>query len=469
MSFLASQRRWYIQWKCFYAAGAIQIIAWPNKWPEGRHDMKRLVTHRFFPLLSLVLFFVAVMHAGITEAVTFHIGDDPTGGDCVSFASWDAKTKTCTLTADLVGDGIEIISNGVTLNGNGHSIRDTEQEDCAACHNAGHTYDSCTGITLNGVSGVTVTHVTVDNFCVGIGLHGVSDAAVTHNTVLNNVRGIYLDSSNQNRIVANYSYAQENGIFLYESWYNTITGNFDAASSSGKITLIDSSYNNIVGNELHHYNDEFVNGIRMSGSHDNTVAGNWIEHVSIGLKLEPYSGNNTVMNNNFVDSVVQAKVYEAGNTFTGNYWSDYDSGAEGCEDGDTNGVCDTGYELDEGEDASANITFTAAAATVEISPNVIKTKTQEKKTITAYIEIPGYAPEEVTVESVRLVTGNGYIWATETPSAVGDYDGDGVPELMVKFNKELVKMILSPGLNEGTVVGALAGNTFKGVVFITLE
>jgi len=30
-------------------------------------------------------------------------------------------------------------------------------------------------------------------------------------------------------------------------------------------------------------------------------------------------------------------------------------------------------------------------------------------------------------------------------------------------------MILNPGLNEGTVVGALAGNTFEGVVFITLE
>jgi len=36
--------------------------------------------------------------------------------------------------------------------------------------------------------------------------------------------------------------------------------------------------------------------------------------------------------------------------------------------------------------------------------------------ITAYIEIPGYAPEEVTIESVRLVTTNGYVWATETPS-----------------------------------------------------
>jgi len=107
--------------------------------------------------------------------------------------------------------------------------------------------------------------------------------------------------------------------------------------------------------------------------------------------LEPYSGNNIVMNNNFMDSVVQTAVYEAGNTFTGNYWSDYDSGEEGCDDPGGDGICDAGYELDMGEDAVARVTETVVAATVQISPNAIKSKSQEKKTLITHIEIPGYA------------------------------------------------------------------------------
>jgi len=426
--------------------------------------MKRLVTHRFLPLFSLLLIFVAVMHAGVSETSAFIIMDNTTGGDCAYFGNWNAKTKTCTLTADLE-EAVEISSNGVTLAGNGYAIRGTPTEG---------SYILGGGVTLDGVMGVSVTHLTVENFEVGLYLYGVTEAAVTHNSLLNNFFGILLESSNQNEVIANYLSLSWDGIFLYRSKDNTITGNSDEGSKGFAIYLYESDSNNIIGNAA---SLSEMSGIWILASDFNKIAGNSIDTAGhFGLFMDWYSESNTAINNNVVNSTPaadysQVSDYGIGNTVEGNYWSNYDSEIEGCEDviGGSDGVCDDGYVFDGGEDAFARVTDTVASATVEISPNVIKTKTQEKKTIVAYIEVPGFAAEEATVESVRIVTDKGFVWANETSSQMGDYDGDGVPELMVKFNKELVKKILNPGLNEGAVVGSLAENTFEGVVFITLE
>jgi len=86
---------------------------------------------------------------------------------------------------------------------------------------------------------------------------------------------------------------------------------------------------------------------------DNTVAGNWIENMRLGLYMDLYSELNTLMNNNFVNNSVQAKIELAENAIMGNYWSDFDSPVEGCFDMDSNGMCEAPYEFYGGEDASA--------------------------------------------------------------------------------------------------------------------
>jgi len=54
------------------------------------------------------------------------IKDNATGGDCTSIGIWNAASKVCSLTTDLTEgidiDGIEIDSDYITLNGNGHLI-----------------------------------------------------------------------------------------------------------------------------------------------------------------------------------------------------------------------------------------------------------------------------------------------------------------------------------------------------------
>ena len=61
--------------------------------------------------------------AGSTAQYT--ITDDATGGDCTTIGAWNSSTKTCTLTGDItVGQvhAIEIGSNGITIDGAGHSV-----------------------------------------------------------------------------------------------------------------------------------------------------------------------------------------------------------------------------------------------------------------------------------------------------------------------------------------------------------
>jgi hypothetical protein len=43
------------------------------------------------------------------------------GGDCAAIGTWNATTTTCTLAGNVIGS-IEIMSDGVTLDGNGHVL-----------------------------------------------------------------------------------------------------------------------------------------------------------------------------------------------------------------------------------------------------------------------------------------------------------------------------------------------------------
>ena len=47
---------------------------------------------------------------------TWFLADDATGGDCTSIGTWNASTKTCTLTTD-VTETVVINSNDITLDG----------------------------------------------------------------------------------------------------------------------------------------------------------------------------------------------------------------------------------------------------------------------------------------------------------------------------------------------------------------
>jgi hypothetical protein len=106
-------------------------------------------------------------------------------------------------------------------------------------------------------------------------------------------------------------------------------------------------------------------------------------------------------------------------------------------------------------------------ATVEMKPDTVNLKSKGVH-VTAYIELPeGYDPVDIDVSTVTL---NEVLRAKMSPTSVGDFDRDGIPDRMVRFHrKTLVDLILAgPRWSnreefEVTVAGDLvSGDWFSG-------
>lgn len=70
--------------------------------------------------------------------------------------------------------------------------------------------------------------------------------------------------------------------------------------------------------------------------------------------------------------------------------------------------------------------------TVDLDPNTLNHKSKGKW-ITCYIEIPSdYPCNDVHIDTILL---EGIIPADPHPTNIGDYDNDGIPDIMVKFSR----------------------------------
>lgn len=79
---------------------------------------------------------------------------------------------------------------------------------------------------------------------------------------------------------------------------------------------------------------------------------------------------------------------------------------------------------------------------VDFDPDTLNLKSKGQW-VTVYLELPiGYNVNEIDLESLRL---NGQIPAEAKPIEIGDYDKNGIPDLMVKFDRATVHGILEVG------------------------
>lgn len=69
-------------------------------------------------LTYLLIFFCSIYPA---KTWAYTLSDDATGGDCGLIGIWDSSTKVCALKTN-VSEAIQIISDGITLEGNGYSL-----------------------------------------------------------------------------------------------------------------------------------------------------------------------------------------------------------------------------------------------------------------------------------------------------------------------------------------------------------
>lgn len=105
----------------------------------------------------------------------------------------------------------------------------------------------------------------------------------------------------------------------------------------------------------------------------------------------------------------------------------------------------------------------AVPATVDIKPDTLNMASKSNKNaVTAYIEIPGYDVNEIDVSTVTMSTKKGEVSAQLSPTGVGDYDNDGIPDRMVKFDRQAVIAIVDVGEANITIRGSVEGVTFEG-------
>ena len=104
-----------------------------------------------------------------------------------------------------------------------------------------------------------------------------------------------------------------------------------------------------------------------------------------------------------------------------------------------------------------------ATATIDIAPDTLNLKSKGKW-ITAYIELPeGYNISDINVSTILL---NDTVSAELSPSAIGDYDNDSVPDLMVCFNRtEVIEYILAEAITFGNVTLTISGSLYDGIPF----
>lgn len=90
-------------------------------------------------------------------------------------------------------------------------------------------------------------------------------------------------------------------------------------------------------------------------------------------------------------------------------------------------------------------------ATIDFDPNTLNLKSKGKW-VTTYIELPvghDYHVSDININSILL---NDVVPAELSPIEICDYDNDGIPDLMVKFNRTEVQGILHIGDNVEIVI-----------------
>jgi hypothetical protein len=112
-----------------------------------------------------------------------------------------------------------------------------------------------------------------------------------------------------------------------------------------------------------------------------------------------------------------------------------------------------------GVEGYADIVVAEPPVNVDLEPNVINLASHALS-VTAFIEVPGIDPTTIDLPTLRLA---GAVPALSKPASVGDHDGNGVSDLMVKFSREALDPLLTPGVNELEVTGSLVtGEEFTG-------
>jgi len=196
--------------------------------------------------------------------------------------------------------------------------------------NGGNRY---AGISLSSNGNNITNNIIWNNWC-GISLeHYSAYNVIANNSIMNNLNGISGELWSDSMIIGNVLKDNLLGIWIgpYSS-HNTIAFNNIKNHWSEGISMWQSSYNTIVGNNIT----------------DNNQGGHWAGMVVGFSSYNQFFHNNIVNKGKQID--VQGEVvntWDDGYPSGGNYWSDYEERYPDAEELDGSGIWDTPYFIDE--------------------------------------------------------------------------------------------------------------------------
>ena len=94
-----------------------------------------------------------------------------------------------------------------------------------------------------------------------------------------------------------------------------------------------------------------------------------------------------------------------------------------------------------GNSCSVSVSFRVVIdSKIDVNPDTLNLKSKsDKNAVTTYIEFPaGYNVRQVNMSTVQLVVNGVEIAAQLSPTSVSDFDRDGIPDRMVKFDRQAV-------------------------------
>jgi parallel beta-helix repeat protein len=303
-------------------------------------------------------------------------GASGTGYQCTLVGTWDATTKTCTLTQD-VNDSIVIhdpygTNVGVTLDGAGFQVN-LPPWGWVRLTGTGHTVKN---LTINGTEQVHNPYycgIYGGTYCelqptgYGIYLHAVDSATVTNVTVSNAYYGLLVWSSSNNTISDSTFSGAAYGAFVHGSYSQYWC-------DLGHINYCGATDNTLSHNSFSPYSTywDYIGVFVSHAARNNIVTGNTISEFNRGAIVYDWycyhggSGHgwcpdgNEIYQNNFINSnndQIQTRFGYTSSVFNlaapdgGNYYSDFDETVEGCSDVNVDGFCDAPYSI-----ASSNAT-----------------------------------------------------------------------------------------------------------------
>lgn len=264
------------------ATGGVEFLI-NNVWTVKGQNNSFLTSHSFyltglqpgFPYAYRVKSTDAAGHESVSFDTNFtkRMTDGPGGGDCKSVGKWDAATKTCTLTQDVVAltdNGIEIASDGVTLDGK------EVKEDGTEVYHSIFGNGSGNGVFLNGRNGVTVRNVTVKNFNTGFYDYVIGNDGdlFVNNEASGNTNGFYAHGF-RSKYENNSSTGNREAGFIVGYYQQTLEGN--------------TASNNRWGYVLNGGSSTFKN---------NTATSNADTGIKIDGQSKSYVLTGNIMNNN---------------------------------------------------------------------------------------------------------------------------------------------------------------------------